>query len=109
MIIDASTIFNSDKFQKWIKGWKDTWKKKDLLQKKNLFHWRVNQPYYSKSVSSILVKKKKNAYIFIPRKNKVTRNHKITIKFIKMCILMYYLNYFQTILLNNLYISSNRT
>ena len=54
-------------------------------------------------------KKKKNAFIFIPRKNKVTRNHKITIKFIKMYILMYYLNYFQTILLNKLYISQNRT
>ena len=54
-------------------------------------------------------KKKRYAYIFIPRKNKVTRNHKITIKFIKMYILMYYLNYFKTILLNNLYISPNRT
>ena len=53
-------------------------------------------------------KKERYVFIFIP-KNKVTRNHKITIKFIKMYILMYYLNYFQTILLNNLYISPNIT
>ena len=43
----------------------DTWKKKDLLQKKNLFHWRVNQPYSSKSISSILVKKEEDMPSFL--------------------------------------------